>query len=63
ILLADEPTGNLDSVAGADVVKLLESMNGDGLTLIVVTHDPGIGGRARRRIRLADGALAEDTSR
>ena len=61
ILLADEPTGNLDSVAGADVVKLLESMNVDGLTLIVVTHDPGIGGRSRRQIRLADGAL--DTSR
>ncbi len=63
ILLADEPTGNLDSVAGDDVVKLLESMNGEGLTLIVVTHDPGIGGRAWRRIRLADGALAEDTRR
>jgi len=63
ILLADEPTGNLDSVAGADVINLLESMNGDGLTLVVVTHDPGIGDRAPRRIRLADGALAEDLRR
>jgi putative ABC transport system ATP-binding protein len=63
ILLADEPTGNLDSVAGAEVIKLLETMNGDGLTLIVVTHDPGIGDRAPRRIRLADGKLAEDLRR
>jgi putative ABC transport system ATP-binding protein len=63
ILLADEPTGNLDSVAGADVINLLESMNGDGLTLVVVTHDPGIGDRAPRGIRLADGALAEDLRR
>ena len=59
-LLADEPTGNLDSKAGDEVIRLLERMNGeDGLTLIVVTHDPAIGRRARRRIRLMDGRLAE----
>jgi putative ABC transport system ATP-binding protein len=60
ILLADEPTGNLDSASGGEVVRLLERMNAEGLTLIVVTHDPAIGSRARRRIRLADGRVVED---
>jgi putative ABC transport system ATP-binding protein len=59
ILLADEPTGNLDSAAGEEVIQLLERMNGDGLTLIVVTHDPAVGSRAGTRIRLFDGRLAE----
>jgi putative ABC transport system ATP-binding protein len=59
ILLADEPTGNLDSAAGKDVIQLLERMNGDGLTLIIVTHNQAIGGRARVMIRLVDGRLAE----
>jgi len=57
ILLADEPTGNLDSASGAEVVALLEGLNSGGLTLIVVTHDLSIGRRARRRIRLSDGAV------
>jgi putative ABC transport system ATP-binding protein len=61
VLLADEPTGNLDSASGAEVVALLERMNAEGLTLVVVTHDPAIGGRARRRVRMADGAVVEDT--
>jgi putative ABC transport system ATP-binding protein len=56
ILLADEPTGNLDTKSGLEVIELLESMNRGGLTLVVVTHDPGIGGRARRRLRLVDGS-------
>jgi len=60
LLLADEPTGNLDSASGGEIVTLIESMNRAGLTLIVVTHDPQIGGRARRRIRLADGVLVAD---
>ncbi len=59
ILLADEPTGNLDSVAGEDVIKLLERMNDDGLTLIIVTHNPRIGERASIIIRLVDGRLSE----
>ena len=59
ILLADEPTGNLDTKAGTEVVELLEKMNAGGLTLIVVTHDPSLGRRARTRIRLVDGRLAE----
>jgi putative ABC transport system ATP-binding protein len=61
VLLADEPTGNLDSVSGAEVVALLERMNAEGLTLVVVSHDPAIGGRARRRVRMADGAVVDDT--
>ncbi len=60
VLLADEPTGNLDTVAGAEIVALLEGMNARGLTLIVVTHDPSIGRRARHRLRLVDGAIAEE---
>jgi putative ABC transport system ATP-binding protein len=60
ILLADEPTGNLDAKSGKEVMGLLEGMNTSGLTLVVVTHDPVIGGKARRRIRLQDGAIAED---
>jgi putative ABC transport system ATP-binding protein len=55
MLLADEPTGNLDTKSGREVIELLESMNREGLTLVVVTHDPAIGGRARRRLRLVDG--------
>ena len=60
ILLADEPTGNLDSASGAEIVELIERMNAEGLTLVVVTHDPEIGRRAGRRIRLADGNVVSD---
>jgi putative ABC transport system ATP-binding protein len=55
ILLADEPTGNLDRASGREVVKVLEELNRRGLTLIVVTHDPDLGQRARRLLRLVDG--------
>ncbi len=55
VLLADEPTGNLDRASGREVVDLLEGMNARGLTLIVVTHDPELGQRARRLLRLVDG--------
>ncbi len=60
VLLADEPTGNLDSAAGAEIVRLLEGMNARGLTLVVVTHDADLGRRARHRIRLVDGAIASE---
>jgi putative ABC transport system ATP-binding protein len=60
ILLADEPTGNLDSASGGEIVELIEQMNAEGLTLVVVTHDPEIGRRAKRRIRLADGQVVSD---
>lgn len=60
VLLADEPTGNLDQHAGDDVVALLERLNNGGITLIVVTHDPEIGQRARRHVRMVDGAITTD---
>jgi putative ABC transport system ATP-binding protein len=60
ILLADEPTGNLDSASGGEVVKIMEDLHGQGLTLVVVTHDPAIGGRARRRLRMCDGRIVQD---
>jgi putative ABC transport system ATP-binding protein len=60
IILADEPTGNLDSKSGGEVTEILESLNRDGITLMVVTHDNAMGGRARRRIRMTDGAVTSD---
>ncbi len=60
IILADEPTGNLDRATGHEVIELLESRRRQGLTLLIVTHDPEIGERARRRIRMSDGRIVED---
>ncbi len=60
LLLADEPTGNLDSTSGGAVIEVLEALNARGITLIVVTHDQAIGGRATRRLRLVDGRIDED---
>lgn len=57
LLLADEPTGNLDSQAGAEVFSLLEELNGEGLTLIVVTHDASLGARAQRQLHMRDGRI------
>lgn len=63
LLLADEPTGNLDSHSGAEVVALLEELNRDGITLIVVTHDQELGDRARRKIRMVDGEIVSDQAK
>ncbi len=60
VLLADEPTGNLDTASGMEVMALLETLNGDGLTLILVTHDASLGGRARRMVKLLDGRVESD---
>ena len=60
LLLADEPTGNLDSASGGEIIHLMEQMNESGLTLLVVTHDPRMGERARRRIQLSDGNVISD---
>jgi putative ABC transport system ATP-binding protein len=57
LLLADEPTGNLDTVSGRHVLEILEQMNAGGLTLIVVTHDPAVARRARRVLVLKDGRV------
>ncbi|WP_027158920.1 ABC transporter ATP-binding protein [Methylobacter luteus] len=57
ILLADEPTGNLDSKSGSEIIDLLESLNRQGVTLMIITHDQHIGDRARRKIRIVDGQI------
>jgi len=62
ILLADEPTGNLDRVSGQEVINIIEALNQKGLTLIMVTHDPELGKRSKRRIRMVDGLIDSDTS-
>ena len=59
ILLADEPTGNLDQASGAKVVELLEQLNSDGITLVIVTHDSELGARARKQVKMVDGQLLE----
>lgn len=63
LLLADEPTGNLDHAVGSEIVDLMEQMNQSGLTLLVVTHDPHLGERARRRIELSEGNVVSDERR
>ncbi len=60
ILLADEPTGNLDSRSGREIVDLMEELNMQGLMLVVVTHDPAIGERAHRQLRMEDGRIETD---
>ncbi len=62
ILFADEPTGNLDAATGRSIIELMAELNRDlGTTLVLVTHDPEVAVRARRTIRVADGALIADT--
>jgi len=60
IILADEPTGNLDSKSGSEIVQLLELLNENGITLIVVTHDQNLGRRAKRKIKMIDGKIDSD---
>ena len=57
ILLADEPTGNLDSKAGKEIVDTLEALHHEGLTIVLVTHDPGVAARAHRLLRMRDGQI------
>jgi putative ABC transport system ATP-binding protein len=61
LILADEPTGNLDRATGDEVMRLLEGLNARGVTLIVVTHDAQMGARARRRVAMEDGAIRHDS--
>lgn len=60
ILLADEPTGNLDSRTGEDIMRLFEDLHDDGQTILVVTHEENIALHARRRVRLKDGLIESD---
>ena len=59
ILLADEPTGNLDSKSGMEIIELLENLNQQGVTLMIITHDQTVGNRAQRQIRIVDGQIAQ----
>jgi len=62
VILADEPTGNLDRASGHDVVEILEDLNKGGISLLIVTHDPELANRAARRIRMVDGKIVSDTA-
>jgi putative ABC transport system ATP-binding protein len=59
LILADEPTGNLDSTRGAEVIEILRALNAEGITLMVITHDQGVASHARRVIEVRDGQVRE----
>jgi putative ABC transport system ATP-binding protein len=61
-ILADEPTGNIDQATGREVIQLLERLHAGGVALILVTHDPALGSRARRQIHMLDGRIDSDTT-
>jgi putative ABC transport system ATP-binding protein len=60
LILADEPTGNLDSTTSDEIMEILGGLNGAGHTIVLVTHEPDIAARCRRIVRLADGRIISD---
>jgi putative ABC transport system ATP-binding protein len=60
LILADEPTGNLDTKSGNEIMKIFDQLAAEGRTIIIVTHDPNIAAHARRLIRITDGLIIED---
>jgi putative ABC transport system ATP-binding protein len=60
VLLADEPTGNLDTASGNEVLRIVEQLNLDGIALVIVTHDPEVGRRAARHLKMRDGKISSD---
>ena len=63
VLLADEPTGNLDAQSTADVLRLLEELHREGRTVVLITHDPAVAHRAPRQIAIAHGRIAADSGK
>jgi putative ABC transport system ATP-binding protein len=63
LLLADEPTGELDQTTGEQIIGLLDQLHARGTAVVVVTHDPAVASRARRLIRMRDGQIVEDVAR
>ncbi|MEA2063089.1 MAG: ABC transporter ATP-binding protein [Gemmatimonadota bacterium] len=61
IILADEPTGNLDRASGKEVIQTIESLNREGMTVVMVTHDPDLGGRTARQVQMEDGRIVSDS--
>ena len=62
-MLADEPTGNLDSTTGASIMELIRELNAAGATIIMITHDAGLADQLPRQIRMLDGQVVSDTGR
>lgn len=61
-MLADEPTGNLDSTTGAAIIELLHELNAGGATILVITHDGGLAARMPRRLHVLDGRIVSDSA-